>query len=57
MGKRRALGGKVRANEVGNVFTIRLGAAKDRRLIVLGSHMGTQHAGMLDGTKMILDVE
>ena len=57
MGKRRALGGKVRANEVGNVFTIRLGAAKDRRPIVLVSHTDTQPASTLDGINMNLDIE
>jgi acetylornithine deacetylase/succinyl-diaminopimelate desuccinylase-like protein len=41
----KSLGCQVKVDQMGNIFAIRPGTAKDRKPIGMGSHMDTQPAG------------
>ena len=41
----KKLGCEVKVDQMGNIFAIRAGTAKDRKPIAMGSHMDTQPAG------------
>jgi acetylornithine deacetylase/succinyl-diaminopimelate desuccinylase-like protein len=41
----RSLGCDIKVDQMGNIFAIRRGTAKDRHPIAMGSHMDTQPAG------------
>lgn len=41
----RALGCEVKVDQMGNIFAIRPGSAKDKKPIGMGSHLDTQPAG------------
>ena len=41
----RSLGCEVKVDQMGNVFAIRPGTAKDKKPIAMGSHLDTQPAG------------
>jgi acetylornithine deacetylase/succinyl-diaminopimelate desuccinylase-like protein len=45
VGECKALGCEVRVDQMGNIFAIRPGTAKDKKPIAMGSHMDTQPAG------------
>lgn len=42
----KALGCDVKVDQMGNIFAVRRGTAKDRKPIAMGSHLDTQPAGM-----------
>jgi acetylornithine deacetylase/succinyl-diaminopimelate desuccinylase-like protein len=41
----KSLGCEIKVDQMGNIFAIRSGSAKDRKPIGVGSHMDTQPAG------------
>ena len=41
----KSLGCEVKIDQMGNIFAIRPGQAKDRKPVAMGSHMDTQPAG------------
>lgn len=43
----KSLGCEVKVDEMGNIFAIRAGTAKDQKPIAMGSHLDTQPAGKI----------
>lgn len=41
----KGLGCEIKVDQMGNIFAIRSGTAKDKKPIAMGSHMDTQPAG------------